>query len=126
MAFFASDGSLLTIWQGTLLLLLATHSTQVHPNQASAEAGTAPYWMYLKTRLCPRFIANMAFLKYKAVSEIGTSVEMISKHLPFGVEAAKAVLAKAQDWLLISAKPVMPWSLSCVCLILQLHLCLCR
>lgn len=109
MAFFASDGSLLTIWQGTLLLILATHSTQVHPNQASAETGTAPYWMYLKTRLCPRFIANMAFLKYKAVSEIGTSVEMISKHLPFGVEAAKAVLAKAQDWLLISAKPVMAW-----------------
>lgn len=40
-------------------------------------------------------------------------MEMITKHLPFGVEAAKAVLAKAvlakaQDLLLISAKPVMP------------------
>lgn len=51
----------------------------------------------------------MAFLRYKAVSKIGTSVEMITKHLPFGVETAKAVLAKAQNLLLISAKPVMPW-----------------
>lgn len=51
----------------------------------------------------------MAFLRYKAVSKIGTSVEMITKHLPFGVETAKAALAKAQNLLLISAKPVMPW-----------------
>lgn len=50
----------------------------------------------------------MAFLKYKPVCKIGPSMEMITKHLPFGVEAAKAVLAKAQDLLLISAKHVMP------------------
>lgn len=63
----------------------------------------------LKTRLCPRFVANKAFLKYKPVGKIGPSTEMITEHLPSGVEAAKAVLAKAQDLLLISAKPVMPW-----------------
>lgn len=32
-------------------------------------------------------------------------MEMNPKHLPFGAEAAKAALAKAQTLLLISAKP---------------------
>lgn len=36
-------------------------------------------------------------------------MQMITKQLPCSVEAAKAVLAKSQDLLLISAKPVTPW-----------------